>query len=51
MGKRGLRAWRKHWWVHLLGILLTFHAVAFSLVFFRLDAPQAFQLFARFLGL
>ena len=51
LGKRGLRAWRQRWWVHGLGIVITFNAVAFSLVFFQLDAAQAMQLFARFIGL
>ena len=51
LGKQRLRAWRQRGWVHLLGIVITFNAVAFSLVFFQLDATQAIRLFARFIGL
>ena len=51
MGKRGLRAFRQREWVRAVGIALTFHAVALSLVFFRLDAQTAFRFFGRLLGL
>jgi D-alanyl-lipoteichoic acid acyltransferase DltB (MBOAT superfamily) len=50
-GKQRVREWRSRWLVQLLGILITFHAVALSLVFFRLDAGQALRLYARLVGL
>jgi alginate O-acetyltransferase complex protein AlgI len=48
LGKHRLRQWRKKWSVQLISMFITFNAVAFSLIFFRLDATQAFQVFARF---
>jgi D-alanyl-lipoteichoic acid acyltransferase DltB (MBOAT superfamily) len=50
-GKQLVREWRARWFVQLLGIVITFNAVAFSLVFFRLDAGQALRLLARLIGL
>lgn len=50
-GKQRVRQWRARWFVQLLGIVITFNAVAFSLVFFRLDAGQALRLLARLIGL
>lgn len=50
-GKERVRAWRSRWAVQVAGILITFHAVAFSLVFFRLDAGTALRLFLRLGGL
>jgi alginate O-acetyltransferase complex protein AlgI len=49
-GKKRLREWRRRWGFQLLGMFITFNAVAFSLVFFRLDAKQALQVLARFFG-
>lgn len=51
LGKQRVRAWRGRWPVQLIGMLLTFNAVAFSLVFFRLDARTALHLFARLSGI
>ena len=42
MGKKWLRAFRQPS-PRAEGIVLTFHAVALSLVFFRLDAQTAFR--------
>jgi D-alanyl-lipoteichoic acid acyltransferase DltB (MBOAT superfamily) len=50
LGRRGLRALRKRWWAQVLGIIITFNAVAFSLVFFRIDVRQGLELLARFFG-
>ncbi|HEX7070221.1 MAG TPA: MBOAT family O-acyltransferase [Rhodothermales bacterium] len=50
MGKKGVRAWRQKRWVHVAGVVITFHAVALSLVFFRLDASHAFAVFQRLVG-
>jgi D-alanyl-lipoteichoic acid acyltransferase DltB (MBOAT superfamily) len=50
-GKQRVRAWRGRWAVQLAGMLLTFNAVAFSLVFFRLDARTALRLLARLTGI
>ena len=50
-GKEQVRKWRSRWIVQLAGILITFNAVAFSLVFFRLDASTALRLFGRLGGL
>jgi D-alanyl-lipoteichoic acid acyltransferase DltB (MBOAT superfamily) len=49
-GKKSLREWRRRWSFQLLGMFITFNAVAFSLIFFRLDEKQALQVFARFFG-
>ena len=51
MGKKALRAWRRRPLVHAAAVFITFHAVALSLVFFRLDADHAFRVFARLFGL
>lgn len=50
-GKQRVRAWRGRWPVQFVGMLLTFNAVAFSLVFFRLDVGTAVRLFARLTGI
>ena len=50
LGRRGLRALRKRWWAQVLGIVITFNAVAFSLVFFRIDVRQGLKLLARVFG-
>jgi len=49
-GRAWLREWRKRWSVQLAGMVITFNAVAFSLVFFHLDTTRALQVFARLLG-
>ncbi len=50
-GKLQVREWRKKWIVRASGIFITFNAVAFAFVFFRLDATEAMHVFARFLRL
>ena len=50
-GKQRVRAWGGRWGVQLIGMLLTFNAVAFSLVFFRLYTRTALRLFARLTGI
>jgi D-alanyl-lipoteichoic acid acyltransferase DltB (MBOAT superfamily) len=50
-GKQRVSAWRQRLAVQLAGMLLTFNAVAFSLVFFRLDARTALHLLARLTGI
>lgn len=50
LGKKKLQALRKRWWVWAISVFITFNAVAFSLVFFRLGAGEALVLFSRFLG-
>lgn len=50
-GKQRVREWRKKWIVRASGIFITFNAVAFAFVLFRLDATEAMHVFARFLRL
>jgi D-alanyl-lipoteichoic acid acyltransferase DltB (MBOAT superfamily) len=50
MGKKRMREWRRRTWVRFFGIVITFNAVAFSFLFFRLDAHQALVAFSRFFG-
>lgn len=51
MGRKRLRALREMPVAHAAGVLLTFAAVALSLVFFQLDASTAFNVFGRLVGL
>jgi D-alanyl-lipoteichoic acid acyltransferase DltB (MBOAT superfamily) len=44
-GKSWLRTWQKSRTAQFAGVLVTFHAVALALVFFRFEADQAFQMF------
>lgn len=46
-GKKKLRKFREKWWVHGLGIVITFNAVSFAFVFFQLDAKKGFELLWR----
>jgi D-alanyl-lipoteichoic acid acyltransferase DltB (MBOAT superfamily) len=50
LGRQRLREWRAWWPVHVAGIFITFHAVAFSLIFFRLRPEAALALLARLGG-
>jgi D-alanyl-lipoteichoic acid acyltransferase DltB (MBOAT superfamily) len=50
LGRQRVREWRGWWPVHAAGILITFHAVAFSLIFFRLRPEAALAIFARLGG-
>ena len=50
LGRRRLRALRKRWWAQALGIVITFNAVALSLIFFRIDVRQGLELLARVFG-
>ncbi|MGH7822954.1 MAG: hypothetical protein ACREQ9_24620, partial [Candidatus Binatia bacterium] len=49
LGRRGLREWRSRAAVRAAGRVLTFNAVAFAFVLFRLDASDAMRVYARFL--
>jgi D-alanyl-lipoteichoic acid acyltransferase DltB (MBOAT superfamily) len=50
LGRQRLREWRAWWPVHVAGVFITFHAVAFSLIFFRLRPEAALALLARLGG-
>ena len=47
LGKRGAKALRARKVVHLLGILITFNATAFTFVFFRVDSAYFLDLVTR----
>lgn len=50
VGKQGVRRWRSHWAVQGAGAVITFNAVAFSFLFFRVDSVRAMQLVAAVWG-
>lgn len=45
-GKTRLRTFRRSWAAQAIGIVLTFHVVAFTLILFRFEAPQALRILA-----
>jgi D-alanyl-lipoteichoic acid acyltransferase DltB (MBOAT superfamily) len=46
-GRQAVKAWRQKWQVQFVGMILTFNAVAFAFIFFRLDTIQITQLLAH----
>jgi membrane protein involved in D-alanine export len=50
-GRGRVRHWRQRWPVRAAGMTLTFHAAALAFVFFALDVDEAWQVYARLLGL
>jgi D-alanyl-lipoteichoic acid acyltransferase DltB (MBOAT superfamily) len=50
-GKKRIREWRERWWVHGLGIAITFNAVSFAFVSFQYGVREGLQIFARLLRL
>jgi membrane protein involved in D-alanine export len=50
LGRQRLQEWRAWWPIQAAGVLVTFHAVAFSLIFFRLRPEAVLAIFARLVG-
>jgi D-alanyl-lipoteichoic acid acyltransferase DltB (MBOAT superfamily) len=46
LGRKRVKEIREHWLARAVGIVITFNAVAFAFLFFRLDTPRLLQAFA-----